>query len=602
MSDVSFKSSLPFTSCEEPQRAENPLEQHLRDCAHILRRSVADFISPILVLLFYKRLSDICEEQHADSRLHDHAARPRFCVPEGFRWADVRRISSYRGAAVHRSLHAIAVNQPDLANLFDSVDFADQARYPEPVLEQLLARFDRVRLRRSDVSPGMLGDACEHLREQSAEETNLWGSGFFTPLAVARLMVALIDPHEHDSIYDPVCGSARFLVEACRHLERNGHDPRSLALYGEERLVTNTRLSLLLHGISHATIACSDALTEPHFLEPKLRPHVEPRLRRFDRVLGNPPFSLTPWGYDRWSDGDAYARDGYGCPPRARGDFAFLLHMIESLADHGRMAIIMSRGALNRGSAEQRIRERILQKDLIEAVIELDPKLFVGTTAPVALLLLRRDKPLDRRGKVLLVPSNVDDASGRKRTVLGKAASDRILHSVQCFTEDSGFSRVVTLDELKIHGYNLSVSSYLQTNDTFIQKNSEGTRRVLRDELDVFSAEITAAQAKLDKARQDRDVHSTAILNRVGGNHPQTAGEYPRGWKLVELREIIVDKLTDGMGLPKSKPEAEVLYIRQTQLKQDGFVDVETAESLRLSHSDYSRYELRPNDMGAALL
>src|SRR5690606_10877816 len=208
------------------------------------------------------------------------------------------------------------------------VDFNNNERFPDTVLEALLQHFDQHRLRNEDVPADVLGAAYEYLIAQFADDAGKKGGEFYTPKMVVRLIVEMLRPDEGMHIYDPACGSGGMLLEAFHYLEREGKNPRAASLFGQE-INLNTwaicRMNLFLHDIDGAKSERGDTLRDPKHLTPSNT------LRRFDRVLANPPFSLKQWGHKQWKDGDRFGRDIYGCPPKSYGDYAFVQHMVASL-------------------------------------------------------------------------------------------------------------------------------------------------------------------------------------------------------------------------------------------------------------------------------
>ncbi len=250
------------------------------------------------------------------------------------------------------------------------------------------------------------------------------------------------------------------LLETTHYMERNGLNPKSLTLYGQEKNLNTwaiCKMSLFLHDIDDAFVERGDTLLSPKHTTAD---HV---LKRFDLVLANPPFSLKGWGHSVWSKGDAYGRDTYGCPPKSYGDLAFIQHMVASLKARGRMAVVVPHGVLFRGGAEGTIRKGLLEDDLIEAVIGLGPNLFYGTGIPAAILLLDRDKPTERKGQVLIVNGDKDFVPGKNQNDLSDANVARLAGAVDRWEDEELFCRVVGLDEIRANDHNLNLTRYVQT-------------------------------------------------------------------------------------------------------------------------------------------
>ena len=457
---------------EERTQAElRALGAHLWGAADILRGSIdsGDYKHYILGLLFYKRLCDVWGEEY-EARLQElqgnealarHPDEHRFHIPEGAFWDDVRRASVDLGTRLNESFYAIQDHNPALYGVFQDVDFANKERFPDRLLELLLAHFERRRLRKADVDSTMLGNAYEYLIERFADDAGKKGGEFFTPKAVVRLMVELIDPRPGMTVYDPTCGAGGLLLEAVHHVVRLGHPPTSIVLYGQEKNLNTwaiCKMSLFLHEVHDARIARGDTLADPQHRNADNR-----TLRRFDRVLANPPFSLSPWGHDVWSQGDRYGRDVYGCPPKSYGDLAFVQHMVASLVDGGRLAVVVPHGVLFRGGAEGEIRRRLVEDDLIEAVVGLGPNLFFGASIPAAVLVIQRGKAAERAGRVLIVNGEREIQPGKNQNHLSAENVARLAAAVRDFTYAPRLARVVSQEDLRQNDHNLNISRYVQT-------------------------------------------------------------------------------------------------------------------------------------------
>lgn len=616
-----------------PNQEQNELGCHVWGATDILR-GAGDCKHAIFGLLLYKRLCDVWEEEYEASlaKYQDEAlARApnehRFHIPEGCLWTDVRRRSRDIGTALNINFRVIESSNPRLEGIFECVDFADKARFPDDLMKRLLSHFERFRLRRADVHVRTLRDACEYLIERFADAARLKHRDRPTPKGVAQLLVALSQPDEGMTVYDPVCGSAGLLLETARHLERAGKDPKSLALFGQDQAHFTwaiCRMSIVLQEVENASIEHGDTLSAPRFLVPAFLPFSSKRaLRRFDRVLANPPFSLSPWGYDGWSQGDPLKRDVHGCPPRAYGDLAFVLHMLASLEDGGRMAVVVPYGVLYRSGREAQIRESLLQCDLLEAVVGLGQNLFNGTSVPVAVLIFQRDKRRERQKRVLIVNGEEEHVRGPKLNMLSDQNVARLVNAVQRFDDEPGFCRVVTLGELSRNEFNLSITLYMQA-ESSPERDNTGAQRVqlqlpmaepevaatgmdlprearhARSTLAALDEAIRTAHATLDQARQIRDARScdllTPGLGEASYDHPQFS-TIPSKWKTVLLGDLLEVGPLNGIYKNKSAIGKGVLFIGQTCLSLDGIVTSEHARRLNVDAIERMRFGLRPGDI-----
>jgi type I restriction enzyme M protein len=451
--------------------SQQQLEKHLWRAADILRGRIdsGDYKHYIFGLLFFKRLSDVWREEYEDrlKRYGDEslAADPdehRFHIPEGHFWEDVRKRTTDIGAALNQALHAIEDANLRLKGVFQDVDFNNKARFPDTVLEALLQHFDQHRLRKADVEPDVLGAAYEYLIARFADDAGKKGGEFYTPKMVVRLIVEMIRPDEGMHIYDPTCGSGGMLLEAVHHLERQGKNPRSLHLVGQE-MNLNTwaicKMNLFLHDLDDMNIAAGDTLRDPKNLTPSNT------LRRFDRVLANPPFSVKEWGHGEWKNGDKFGRDRFGCPPKSYGDYAFVQHMLASLSSDGKMGVVLPHGVLFRGGAEGRIREGLLREDLVEAVVGLGPNLFYGSGIPACILVMNRSKPAARKGKVLFIHGAEELVEGKAQNHLSEENIARMAGAFHAWEDVERFCRVVGIDEIEKNDFNLNISRYVDATE-----------------------------------------------------------------------------------------------------------------------------------------
>jgi type I restriction enzyme M protein len=465
------------TSPQSPARptlSQQELERHLWGAADILRGTVdaGDYKQYIFGLLFYKRLCNVWDEEFeallAETGDRDEAADPdehRFHIPPEHRWDQVRKQSTQIGQRLNNAFAAIEDANLRLRGVFGAVDFANQERFPDAVLEKLLSHFEKIGLRNADVPADVLGDAYLYLITMFAEGAGKKGGEFYTPRQVVRLIVECLDPKPGMSIYDPTCGSAGMLLESVQHLKDRGENPRSLSLYGQEKNLGTwaiAEINLFLHDIDDAFIAKGDTILSPKRYDPKAKEFVA-GIGAYDRVMANPPFSEKVWGYEVWSNGDPFGRDIYGCPPKGYGDLAFVQHMAASLKDDGMVGVVVPHGVLFRGGAEGRIREAMLKADIIEAVIGLAPNLFYGAGIPAAILIIRKKKPVEHQGKVLVVNGNATFLSGKAQNFLTDEHVNTLAEAFHAFADVERLARVVPVAEIEANGFNLSINRYVQT-------------------------------------------------------------------------------------------------------------------------------------------
>jgi type I restriction enzyme M protein len=447
------------------------LESHLWEAANILRGPVdaADFKTYVFPLLFFKRISDVHDEEY-DAAMKEFdgdeeaALFPEnygFQVPDGSHWRDVRKVAKNVGQALQNALRGIEQANPHtLYGIFGDAQWTNKDRLSDALLRDLIEHFSRISLGNSHAKVDILGQSYEYLIKKFADVTNKKAGEFYTPRSVVRLMVNILDPREGDSIYDPTCGTGGMLLEAIHHVQETRGDVRTLwgKLFGQEKNLTTSaiaRMNLFLHGAADFQIVRGDTLRNPAFF-------LGDSLATFDCVIANPPFSLEKWGDEVWSS-DPYGRNFAGMPPAKSGDYAFVQHMIKSMAPKtGRMAVVLPHGALFRMGKEGEIRRKLLGMDLLEAVIGLGPNLFYGTGLAACILVFRQKKTKARKNKVLVVDASKEFKTGRAQNELLPEHVERIHGWVRDYADVEGIARVVTLDDIAANDHNLNIPRYVE--------------------------------------------------------------------------------------------------------------------------------------------
>ena len=451
---------------------QRDLKSELWNCAQILRGSAidrTDWKGYILPLLFFKRISDVWDEETAEAReeygdidLDVFPELHRFTLPDGCHWRDVRETPVNVGTELARAMRAIERANPDtLTRVFGAADWGNREMLGDELLKDLIEGLSGVPLGNTAVGSDILGDAYEYLIGKFADITRRKKAGeFYTPRSVVRMMVELLDPQEGESIYDPACGTGGMLLGAIEHVERSGGDPRTFfgRIFGEEKNLTTSsiaRMNLVLHGAEDFRIEQNDTLRTPAFTDPS------GALAPFDCVIANPPFSLKEWGREVW-EADPWGRAAFGLPPASYGDYAWVQQMVASMAeDSGRMAVVLPQGALFRKGAEGRIRRALIEQDLIEAVIGLAPNIFYGTNLAPAVMTLRRAKPGDRRGRAIVIDASSLFRRGRAQNFLDKAHAEEIVASVRRFRDVEDRAKVVSTEELEREDWTLNITRYV---------------------------------------------------------------------------------------------------------------------------------------------
>lgn len=336
----------------------------------------------------------------------------------------------------------------------------------------------------------VLGDAYEYLIHQFADDAGKKGGEFFTPRGAVRLIIEMLQPQEGMRICDPTAGSAGMLIHTAQYVKEQGGDPRNLVLHGQERNLGTLaigRLNLLLHNLGDTRLEPGDVIAEPKLMDDK------GYLLTYDRVIANPPFSLKNWGHDFAPD-DPHSRfNRYGAiPPPSKGDLAFLLHMLAITKYTGMVGVVLPLGVLFRGGVEGKIRRGMVREDRFEAVIGLTSNLFFGAAIPVAICVFNKQKPPERKGKVLFIDADQEGffRQGKAKNFLDGEHIQKIAEAYHSFEEVERFAHIADLEEIEENDYNLNISRYVDTTE----------------QVEIISVEEALAQLRESEQRRDEAV------------------------------------------------------------------------------------------------
>lgn len=459
----------------------------------------------VLTMLFLKYISDVWQD-HYDDYKAKHGDHPeliaellkseRFVLPKRANFTTLyeARQQPGNGERIDKALHAIEDN--NLAKLrdvfqdisFNSTKLGDEAQKND-ILRHLLEDFAKpdLNLRPSRVGKlDVIGNAYEFLIKNFASTSGKKAGEFYTPPEVSQLMARLAAPQEGDEICDPTCGSGSLLMK-CGQLIRENSGSRKYALYGQEAIGSTwalAKMNMFLHGEDNHRIEWGDTLRNPKLLDGK------GQLKLFDIVVANPPFSLEKWGFENAAN-DRHKRYRRGLPPRTKADYAFILHMIETMKPgSGRMAVVVPHGVLFRGAAEGRIRKQLIDENLLDVVIGLPEKLFYGTGIPAAVLVFRKNKPDD---KVLFIDASRDYQDGKNQNLLREADLDRIAAAAASRASVDKYARLASPAEIADNDYNLNIPRYV---DTFEEAETIDLKAV-REERLKLKAELAALEERM---------------------------------------------------------------------------------------------------------
>jgi type I restriction enzyme M protein len=444
------------------------LEQYLSKAAWILKGPVdaSDFKIYIFPLLFFKRISDVYDEEFQSALKEsegdeEYASLPefhRFVIPKECHWNDVRETTTNVGLAIEKAFRGIEqANQEFLYGIFGDAQWSNKNKLSDRLLIDLIEHFSQYNLSNSMVDPDMLGQAYEYLIKHFADLTNKKAGEFYTPRSVVHLLGLILDPHEGETIYDPACGTGGMLLECVGHLKENNEDYRTLKLFGQEKNLTSSsiaRMNMFLHGIEDFSILRGDTLRNPAFFEAD-------GLKTFDCVIANPPFSLQDWGEENWVN-DPYGRNIAGVPPKSNGDMAWVQHMIKSMNSTGRMTVVLPHGALFRKNAEGKIRKALIEQDLLEAVIGLGANIFYGTQLAACVLIFRQNKEASKKKKVLFIDGSDQVRVGRAQNYLEESHVQQLFDWYSVFENVENYVKVVSFDEIAENDYNLNIPLYVE--------------------------------------------------------------------------------------------------------------------------------------------
>jgi len=457
--------------------SQEELNSYLWDSAVLLRTHIdaGSYKQYIFPLLFFKRISDVYDEECErikiefpdDEEALEWEENHRFNMPKGYHWSDVRNKSKDIGKELVKAFRAIEKANPDkLTGVFGDGAWTNKNRLPDRLLKDLIEHFSTKTLNIARCPEDELGRGYEYLIKKFADDSGHTAQEFYTNRTLVHLMTELLEPETGESIYDPTSGSAGMLISAIHYLKEQGKEWRNVALYGQEiNALTSAigRMNLFLHGIKDFHIVNDDTLKTPAFVE-------KGKIKTFDVVVANPPYSISQW--DRAAfESDKYGRNFLGVPPQGRADYAFLQHILKSMDEKtGRSAILFPHGVLFRNE-EAHMRKKLIESDLVEAVIGLAPNLFYNAPMEACIMVCRAQKPKDRKNKILFINAIKEVTRKNAESYLEDRHIEKIAKAYKNYETIDGFSKAVSFEEIVANNYLLSIPLYVHK--TILEENEE---------------------------------------------------------------------------------------------------------------------------------
>lgn len=462
------------------------LESYLWGAAVLLRGSIdaTSYKEYIFPLLFFKRVSDVWDEEHAASMdkfgedfPEDHVVR----IPDGAHWIDVRNVTENVGQALVAAFkHIEEANPPQrfdnrevggLTGIFGASKlWTNKDTMPDELLTRLIEHFSEQNLSLAACPADEMGTAYEYLIGKFADDAGHTAQEFYTNRTVVELMARILKPQSHDSIYDPTCGSGGMLIKCLTSLKDQGKEWRDVKVYGQElNAITSSiaRMNLMLHGMEDFTIINADTLTNPAFLKAG-------KLQQFDIVLANPPYSIKQWNREMFAN-DPFGRNIWGTPPQGRADYAFFQHIVCSMKpDTGRCAILFPHGVLFRDE-EREMREKLVKSDVIECIIGIGKNLFYNSPMEACIVICRTRKKENQKNKIIFIDARDEVTRKNAQSYLEEGHIEKIVSAYNRFEDQLNFSKVVSTETIQRNDSKLSVALYVEhetKNDTSVDLNS----------------------------------------------------------------------------------------------------------------------------------
>lgn len=466
------------------------MKQFLWGAATRLRGQIdaAGYKEYIFPLLFFKRISDVYDEQYgafvceggeeyANMQAEDFVIR----IPDGAHWRDVREVTENVGQRLVEAFIAIEQANPGveadgriiggLEGIFGPKDgWTNKAKMPDHIITSLIEDFSRYELNLSTCPADEMGHAYEYLVGKFADDAGNTAQEFYTNRTVVTLMAEILQPKPDESIYDPTCGSGGMLVKCLDYLRTKGQPWQGVKVFGQEiNALTSSiaRMNLYLNGVEDFSVVCADTLERPAFVDGS-------RLRKFDIVLANPPYSIKQWNREKFMN-DKWGRNFLGTPPQGRADYAFFQQILASMDDKtGRCAILFPHGVLFRDE-EQIMREELIKLDYLDCVIGLGPNLFFNASMEACIIICNKNKSLERKGKVLFIDAKNEVTRKNAESFLEPQHIAKVVSAYSGFEDIASFSKVIENTKIIENNSLISIQSYVEDDTSNVFYNLEAS-------------------------------------------------------------------------------------------------------------------------------
>lgn len=500
--DKELKDSNPTNKEITSQQLFN----HLFEACNILRGPINqdEYKSYVTPILFFKRISDVYDEETQDALERsggdeEYAKFPEnhsFDIPDGCHWNDVREVSENVGVAIVNAMNGIERANPDtlsgVFSSFDDANWTDKTKLSDERLKNLIEHMSKIKVGNKNYSADVMGDSYEFLIKKFADLSKKNAGEFYTPRSIVKLLIMLLDPKAGETVYDPACGTGGMLIEAIRYMK--GDKLTYGRIYGQEKNLSTSaiaRMNLFLHGAKDFTVTQGDTLRSPNYLEGG-------KLKTFDCVVANPPFSLKNWGAEQFST-DIYGRNMWGCPSDSNGDYAWLQHMIKSMDEKkGRCAVVLSQGVLFRGGKEAEIRRQLVESDKLECVITLASGVFYATGVSACILFLSNNKKNDHKGRICLIDASSIYTPQRAQNIMTNDDINKVFKLYNEYRDVVEKVKIVTISDVREKGYTLAVNNYIEKKEQEIVPPAEIRRQYFEAFDEMLEAEETMRKLLLD--------------------------------------------------------------------------------------------------------